>query len=124
MGGVSVGFGDGVGVGTGVGVGRQPVAVHASQQLEYCPTQALPPEGALQRAALPTTLQLVWPKRFVRQHDTAPGLPQVDLLAQRITDARHDAGSWPAVTRFVVTPRAHDRNAPREPDVVGQPHEV
>jgi hypothetical protein len=105
--GVAVGAGVGVGVGTGVGVGRQPVAVQASQQLEYCPTQAAPPDGALHWVAEFLTLQVVFPVRVVRQHDTAPGRPQVDLLTHFITLDWHCAGKVAFATRSATTPRAH-----------------
>jgi hypothetical protein len=56
----------------------QPPPPHASQQLEYAPTQALPPVDAVQRDASRRTLQRVVPSAFVRQHVTAPGLPHVE----------------------------------------------
>ena len=83
--------------------------MQASQQLAYCPTHALPPLGALQRAALPTMLHVVLPLRLVRQHDTAPGRPHDDLLAQRVTLARQDDGRAAVATCCFTTSRAQRR---------------
>jgi hypothetical protein len=67
-------------------VALQPPASQASQQLGTAPTHALPPfGGATQRAAVRLSAQEVVPERRVRQHVTKPGLPQVDLEAQRLT---------------------------------------
>jgi hypothetical protein len=67
----------------------QPLAVHASQQLENALTQALPPLGGVQWAASRFVRQRVRPLDVVRQQVTKPGLPQVDLAAQRTTLRLH-----------------------------------
>jgi hypothetical protein len=59
--------------------------VHASQQLGCVPTQALPPFGGVQLAELFFVLHFVAPVDFVRQHVTAPDLPQVDFAAHLTT---------------------------------------
>lgn len=66
-------------------VALQPPAAHASQQLGADPTHALPPFGATQRSALRLSAHDVVPELRVRQHVTKPGLPHVDLAAQRLT---------------------------------------
>jgi len=67
-------------------VAQPPPASQASQQLGTTPMHALPPfGGATQRAAVRLSAQEVVPERRVRQHVTKPGLPQVDLEAQRLT---------------------------------------
>jgi hypothetical protein len=66
-------------------VALQPVAPHASQQLGTDDAHALPPFGATQRAALRFSEHEVLPELRVRQHATKPGLPHVDLEAQRLT---------------------------------------
>jgi hypothetical protein len=48
----------------------QPPASQASQQLGTAPPHALPPFGAMQRAAVRLSAQEVWPERRVRQHAT------------------------------------------------------
>jgi hypothetical protein len=65
-----------------------PPSWHASQQLLNDPTQAWPPRGGRHFAALDLMEQRVAPCEFVRQHVTAPGLPQVDRKAQRTTAPR------------------------------------
>src|SRR5205807_1130119 len=65
--------------------GTQPPCSHASQQLGNSPTQALPPRGALHELALRLMLHVVLPAASVRQHVTAPALPQVDCAAQPTT---------------------------------------
>ena len=66
-------------------VAVHPPASHASQQLGAVPTHALPPFGATQRAAVRFSAHELVPERRVRQHATNPGLPHVDLEAQRVT---------------------------------------
>lgn len=63
----------------------QPPSPHASQQLATAPTQALPPWGATQRAALRLIEHNVLPELVVRQQVTKPGFPHVDLAAQYLT---------------------------------------
>jgi hypothetical protein len=66
-------------------VERHPAAPQASQQLGTDAPHALPPFGATQRAALRLTEHEVMPELRVRQQATEPGLPHVDLEAQRLT---------------------------------------
>jgi hypothetical protein len=63
--------------------GKQPCST-ASHQLANPVTQAVPPRGAVHLAA-GTTVHLVRPRRFVRQHVTHPLRPQVDFTAHFIT---------------------------------------
>jgi hypothetical protein len=70
-----------------VAVTTHPVGEHASQQLERALTQACPPRGGVQRLKALVTEHLVVPLKSVRQHVTAPGLPQVDRAAHRLTKA-------------------------------------
>jgi hypothetical protein len=68
-----------------VGGGAQPDAPQASQQLEWLPTHAVEPAGALQCAASRLILHFVAPA-LVTQHVTAPaGFPQVEWAAHRRT---------------------------------------
>jgi hypothetical protein len=70
----------------GVVVVAQPPCAQASQQLAKLPTHACPPPfGAAQRAASRLIAHAVRPWTLVRQQVTKPGLPHVDLLAQRST---------------------------------------
>ena len=62
----------------------QPLAVHASQQLEWTPTHADPSFGALQWSALDFVEHFVVPFDVVRQQVTNPGLPQVDRAAHLV----------------------------------------
>jgi len=87
-------------------VGVQSPAPHASQQLGTVPVQAVPPFGARQRIASLFTLQRSVPPALVRQQATAPGRPQVDRAAQRLTVPLHSARSWPVATRTASTPAA------------------
>ena len=64
---------------------RQPPETQASQQLGTGALHALPPFGATQREALRLTEHEVVPELRVRQQATEPGLPHVDLEAQRLT---------------------------------------
>ena len=92
--GVGVGVALGVGFAVGVGVGgtKQPLAVHASQQLETTPTHAWPLLGARHDDALLLTLHLVTPRALVVQQVTAAGRPQVDWRTQPSTLAEHPWG--------------------------------
>ena len=63
---------------------RQPPETQASQQLGTGALHA-PPVGATQRSALRWTEHEVVPELRVRQQATEPGLPHVDLEAQRLT---------------------------------------
>ncbi len=85
----------------------QPPDTHASQQLDWVPTQALPPEGALHALALLTTLHVVAPVASVWQHVTAPDRPHVELPAQLLTTSAQALESVPAWTAWFVTPEAH-----------------
>src|SRR5207244_35087 len=82
----------------------QPPDTHASQQLDWVPTQALPPEGALHALALLTTLHVVAPVASVWQHVTAPDRPHVELPAQLLTTSAQALESVPAWTAWFVTP--------------------
>ena len=64
---------------------RQPPEPQASQQLGTGALHTPPPFGATQRAVLRTTEHEVVPELRVRQQATEPGLPHVDLEAQRLT---------------------------------------
>jgi len=83
--------------------GTQPPCSHASQQLGNSPTQALPPRGALHELALRLMLHVVLPAASVRQHVTAPALPQVDCAAQPTTNPAHSSRREPSVTAWSVT---------------------
>ena len=63
---------------------RQPPETQASQQLGTGALHALPPFGATQRSLRWTEHEVV-PEFWVRQQATEPGLPHVDLEAQRLT---------------------------------------
>jgi hypothetical protein len=82
-------------------VGAQPPP-HASQQLGQVP--GLPPRAA-QEPASREIRQRVDPSCGT-QHDTAPGFPQVDFAAHRLTAPRHCDRSWPPSTRVRTTPTA------------------
>ena len=79
---------------------------HASQQLATAVAHALPPAGATHAAAERFGRQLVR-SPLVRQHETQPGLPQVERAAQRVTAERHAAGSVPSRTCARATLAAH-----------------
>ena len=64
---------------------RQPPEPQASQQLGTGAPHALPPFAATQRSVLRLTEHEVVPELRVRQQATEPGLPHVDLEAQRLT---------------------------------------
>lgn len=87
--------------------GTHPPAPHASQQLVYAPTHALPPRGATHLAALERMAQLVSPFGDVRQHVTTPGRPHVERAAQRWTAFLHVGRSASCSTRARATPSAH-----------------
>src|SRR5262249_40498893 len=53
------------------------------------------------------TLHVCTPSAVVRQQLTNPGLPQVDLPAQLMTEARHVSGSLPARIACLTTCAAH-----------------
>jgi len=78
-------------------------APHASQQLGTDPTNAVPPLGGLQAAALCLIEQVVLPAASVRQQVTAPGKPQVDCEAQDTTASRHSSRSSPSATASSAT---------------------
>src|SRR5205823_3898545 len=73
-----------------------PGAPHASQQLGVEPTNADPPLGALQAAAVRLIEQVVLPVASVRQQVTAPSTPQVDCAAQDTTVSWHSSRSSPS----------------------------
>jgi len=83
-------------------VGAQPPP-HASQQVGHVPGD--PPRAAHEPASR-AIRQRVEPS-YGMQQDTAPGFPQVDFAAQRLTAPRHCERSWPASTRVRTTPTAH-----------------
>jgi hypothetical protein len=68
-----------------VDVVTQPPTPHASQQLVNVPTH---PPARTHRSAVRRTAQR-GPLGVVRQHVTAPGRPQVERRAQRMTVVRH-----------------------------------
>ena len=84
--------------------GTQPPCSHASQQLGKFPTHALPPGGGLQELARRLILHVVLPLASVRQHVTAPALPQVELSAHATTRSAHSSRSDPSSTACSVTP--------------------
>src|SRR5262245_23998981 len=90
-----------------VAYGAQPPAAHASQQLACAPTHPRPFLGALQCAASRRIAHVVAPAARVRQHVTNPGLPHVDLAAQRLTSPLHVLGRIPAATAALMTRVAH-----------------
>jgi hypothetical protein len=84
----------------------QPTCVHESAQLGNRPMQAAPPFGAVQRPGLGLITHIVLSFFVVRQHVTAPGLPQVEMAAALIRRPRHSRDRWPlfiAVFATVVT---------------------
>jgi len=80
-----------------------PGAPHASQQLGVEPTNADPPLGALQAAAVRLIEQVVLPVASVRQQATAPSKPQVDCAAQDTTVSWHSSRSSPSATASSAT---------------------
>jgi hypothetical protein len=104
VGGAPVGVGEGVGVGVGP---AHPVARQAPQQLDIRPMHAEPFRGARHFAASRLIEHFVTPLAFVRQHVTAPGLPQVDFAAQRRTSPLHWVGSVSLATAALITSFAH-----------------
>jgi hypothetical protein len=111
--GVCVGVGAGVCVGVAVGVGvgppAQPVAVHASQQLENWLTHADPFRGAVHRPASCLIEQRVLPLAPVVQQATALPLflPHDDRAAHEVTFALQLFGSWLLSANMFATSRAH-----------------
>src|SRR5437870_6661481 len=75
-----------------------PGAPHASQQLGADPTNADPPLGGLQAAALRLIEHVVLSLALVRQQVTAPERPQVDCDAQYSTASSHSSRSSPSAT--------------------------
>jgi len=92
-----------VGFGTVVVVAEHCPSPHASQQLDTCPTQAVPPFGALQSLASCLMLHFVFPFLSVRQQVTKPSLPHVDLSAHFLICSLHSLRSWPCFTRASAT---------------------
>jgi len=78
-------------------------APQASQQLGADPTDAVPPVGALQSAAVLLIEHVVWPVLSVVQQVTKPGLPQVECAAQEITVSSHSGRSDPSATAAAAT---------------------
>jgi hypothetical protein len=89
-GGVAVAVAVAVAVGVSVNGGAHPEAVQASQQLANCPTQAVPPGGAMHFATLLFVLHFVLPVLVVRQQVTKPGLPQIERAAHFFTKRAQD----------------------------------
>ena len=85
---------------------RQPPTMHASQQLAASLTHDDPAGGAWQSGER-FTLQDVSPVAVVRQHVTAPGLPQVERAAQRTTTPLHSRPRRSARTSALATVDAH-----------------
>ena len=92
-----------VGPGVVVVVVVLPGAPHASQQLGVEPTNADPPLGGLQAAAVRLIEQVVLPVASVRQQVTAPPVPQVDCPAQDTTVSWHSSRSSPSATASSAT---------------------
>src|SRR5262249_7736634 len=63
----------------------QPLPAQASQQLCAAPMHAVPSRGGRQAFAARAILHRVRPLALVRQHDTAPGRPQIEFAAHRTT---------------------------------------
>src|SRR5437667_169793 len=80
-----------------------PGARHASQQLGADPTNADPPLGGLQAAALRLIEHVVLSLASVRQQVTAPERPQVDCDAQYTTPSSHSSRSSPSATASAAT---------------------
>ncbi len=80
-----------------------PPEPHASQQLGCELTHAVPPRGALHLEALALVLHFVAPSASVRQQATAPGRPQVERAAQRVTACWRSGGRDPAWTAAFAT---------------------
>src|SRR5438094_5161289 len=78
-------------------------APQASQQLGADPTDAVPPVGALQSAAVLVIEHVVCPLLSVVQQVTKPGLPQVECAAQEITVSSHSGRSDPSATAAAAT---------------------
>src|SRR6266566_4620155 len=78
-------------------------APQASQQLGADPTDAVPPVGALQSAAVLLVEHVAWPVLSVVQQVTKPGRPQVDCAAQEITVSSHSGRSDPSATAAAAT---------------------
>src|SRR5262245_62498760 len=74
---------------SGTGGGAQPLPEQASQQLCAAPMQAVPSRGGRQALASRAILHRVRPPALVRQHDTAPGRPQIEFAAHRTTYFTH-----------------------------------
>jgi len=116
--GVGVGVGTGVCVGDAVGVGvgppAQPVAVHASQQLENWLTHADPLLGAMHRPASCLIEQRVLPFWPVTQQATALPLflPHDDRAAHCVTFALQLFGNWLLSANMLATSREHFTNCP------------
>ncbi len=84
-----------------------PPAPQESQQLAAVPTHAWPPLGALHFSALDLVEHFTLPRRSMRQQVTAPGLPHVDLAAQRTTSPLHWRGRSPESASAFATPATH-----------------
>jgi hypothetical protein len=80
-----------------------PSAPHASQQLDWDPTHAIPLCGALQSWSRCLMLHIVWPCSSVRQQVTEFGLPQVDMSAHRTTSSLHSSRSELSLTALIAT---------------------
>ena len=89
-----------------VATGQLP-ALQASQQLAARPTQAAPPFGAAHLLALALTEHFVTPVAVVRQHETKPGVPQVDFTAHFTTARLHCFDRLPFLTLALATPATH-----------------
>ena len=85
------------------GGGHVPPGPHASQQLDWDPTHAVPPGGVSQFSASFLIEQVVLPSASVWQQVTKPGLPQVDAAAQPTTASLHSARNSPSPTAAFTT---------------------
>ena len=81
----------------------QPLGPQASQQLDTCPTHALPPPGGRHERVFLRMLQWLRPCMSVRQQVMNPLRPQVDCWAQPVTESRHSFRNVPFFTaRFAI----------------------
>jgi hypothetical protein len=78
-------------------------APHESQQLAAVPAQACPPFGALHWLAFDLIEQFTLPRLSTRQQVMAPGLPHVELAAQRMTSPLHSLGRSPDLASSFAT---------------------
>jgi hypothetical protein len=78
-------------------------APHESQQLDAVPAHACPPLGALHWLAFDLIEHFTLPRLSTRQQVMAPGLPHVELAAQRMTLPLHSLGRSPEAASSFAT---------------------